>query len=126
MSHNDFINDLMMWIDNHIEGKMNLDTVSQRAGYSKWHLQRMFKEYTGHPLGEYIRAHRLKKSAERLLKGDEPIIDVAISFGYDSQQSCQANLHLKLFWQQSHPDFSSLSERHLHWRTVREQGINLY
>ncbi|BCQ45000.1 hypothetical protein ERHA55_25270 [Erwinia rhapontici] len=66
---------------------MDLDTVSARAGYSKWHLQRMFKQHTGHALGEYIRERRLKKSAERLARGGEPILDVAISFGFDSQQS---------------------------------------
>ncbi|MFC0140378.1 helix-turn-helix domain-containing protein [Erwinia mallotivora] len=68
-------------------GQLPLDTVARRAGYSKWHLQRMFKQYTGYPLGEYIRARRLKKSAERLARGGEPILDVAISFGFDSQQS---------------------------------------
>ena len=82
-----FIHDLIDWIDNNIEARLDLDTVSERAGYSKWHLQRMFKQHTGHALGEYIRARRLKKSAERLAKGGEPILDVAISFGFDSQQS---------------------------------------
>lgn len=60
MSHDDFISDLVQWIDNHIEGKMDLDTVADRAGYSKWHLQRMFKQHTGYALGEYIRQRRLK------------------------------------------------------------------
>ena len=87
MSHDDFIRDLVEWIDTHIEGKMDLDTVADRAGYSKWHLQRMFKQHTGYALGEYIRERRLKKSAERLARGGEPILDVAISFGFDSQQS---------------------------------------
>ncbi len=27
-------------------------------GYSKWHLQRMFKKETGHSLGQYIRSRR--------------------------------------------------------------------
>lgn len=82
-----FIQDLRDWIDNHIEARLDLDTVSERAGYSKWHLQRMFKEHTGLPLGEYIRAEKLKKSADRLTNSDEPILNVAISLGFDSQQS---------------------------------------
>ncbi|MBP2171478.1 AraC family transcriptional activator of mar-sox-rob regulon [Erwinia toletana] len=82
-----FIHDLLDWIDNHIEGRLDLNTVSERAGYSKWHLQRMFKEHTGLPLGEYIRAEKLKKSADRLTNSDEPILNVAISLGFDSQQS---------------------------------------
>ncbi len=87
MSHDDFFSDLLRWIDTQIEGKIDLDRVAARAGYSKWHLQRMFKQYTGYALGEYIRERRLKKSAERLAEGEEPILQVAISFGFDSQQS---------------------------------------
>ncbi|CUU24074.1 AraC family transcriptional regulator [Duffyella gerundensis] len=82
-----FIHDLINWIDNNIEGRLDLDTVSERAGYSKWHLQRMFKEHTGHPLGEYIREKKLKKSADRLTTSNEPILNVAIALGFDSQQS---------------------------------------
>ncbi|THD33498.1 AraC family transcriptional regulator, partial [Pantoea sp. R102] len=36
-----FIHDLIDWIDNNIEARLDLDTVAGRAGYSKWHLQRM-------------------------------------------------------------------------------------
>ncbi len=82
-----FIHDLIDWIDNNIEARLDLDTVSERAGYSKWHLQRMFKEHTGYPLGEYIRVKKLKKSADRLTSTNEPILNVAISLGFDSQQS---------------------------------------
>ncbi|MBZ6410060.1 MAG: helix-turn-helix domain-containing protein [Kalamiella piersonii] len=82
-----FIHDLIDWIDNNIEARLDLDTVSERAGYSKWHLQRIFKEHPGSPLGEYIRIKKLKKSADRLTTTNEPILNVAISLGFDSQQS---------------------------------------
>lgn len=82
-----FFNDLIHWIDEHIECRMNLDKVAARAGYSKWHLQRMFKEHTGYALGEYIRKKKLEKSAARLTQSDDPILSVAISMGFDSQQS---------------------------------------
>ncbi|WP_029685867.1 helix-turn-helix domain-containing protein [Tatumella saanichensis] len=82
-----FFNDLIGWIDSHIENRLNLDLVAERAGYSKWHLQRMFKEHTGYALGEYIRKKKLEKSAARLTTSNEPILSVAISMGFDSQQS---------------------------------------
>ncbi len=87
MNHCSFIDDLVKWINDHIETKMDLDKVAERAGYSKWHLQRMFKQHTGYPLGEFIRERRMKKSAERLAQSAEAIMDVAISFGFYSQQS---------------------------------------
>ncbi len=81
------IQDLIDWIDNHLDSRLDIDTVARRAGYSKWHLQRIFKEHTGHPLGEYIRAQKLQKSVERLAHSNEPILNVAIALGFDSQQS---------------------------------------
>ena len=38
-----FIHDLLGWIDNNLDSRLDIDTVSRRAGYSKWHLQRIFK-----------------------------------------------------------------------------------
>ncbi|HHG8775366.1 AraC family transcriptional regulator [Raoultella sp. BIGb0138] len=87
MSTDAFIHDLLDWIDNNLESRLDINTVSRRAGYSKWHLQRIFKEHTGYPLAEYIRAQKLQKSLERLTHSDEPILNVAIALGFDSQQS---------------------------------------
>ena len=81
------IQDLIDWIDNHLDSRLDIDPVARRAGYSKWHLQRIFKEHTGQPLGEYIRAKKLQKSIERLAHSNEPILNVAIALGFDSQQS---------------------------------------
>ena len=82
-----FIHDLLEWIDNNLDSRLDIETVSKRAGYSKWHLQRIFKEHTGYPIAEYIRAQKLQKSMERLTHSDEPILNVAIALGFDSQQS---------------------------------------
>ena len=81
------IHDLLDWIDNNLESRLDIETVARRAGYSKWHLQRIFKEHTGYPLAEYIRMHKLQRSVERLANSDEPILNVAIALGFDSQQS---------------------------------------
>lgn len=82
-----FIHDLLDWIDNNLDSRLDIETVSKRAGYSKWHLQRIFKEHTGYPIAEYIRAQKLRKSMERLTHSDEPILNVAIALGFNSQQS---------------------------------------
>ncbi|HGE8387912.1 TPA: AraC family transcriptional regulator, partial [Serratia marcescens] len=51
MNTTGFITDLKAWIDNNLEEKLDINTVADRAGYSKWHLQRMFKRQTGYALG---------------------------------------------------------------------------
>lgn len=80
------IQDLIDWIDNHLDSRLDIDTVARRSGYSKWHLQRIFKEHTGQPWRIYSGA-KLQKSVERLAHSNEPILNVAIALGFDSQQS---------------------------------------
>ena len=76
-----FMHDLLDWIDNNLDSRLDIETVARRSGYSKWHLQRLFKEHTGYPLAGYIRARKLQKSVERLTHSDEPILNVAIALG---------------------------------------------
>ena len=40
------IRDLLTWLEGHLDQPLSLDNVAAKAGYSKWHLQRMFKDVT--------------------------------------------------------------------------------
>ena len=53
------IHSILSWIEDNLESPLSLEKVSERSGYSKWHLQRMFKKETGHSLGQYIRSRKL-------------------------------------------------------------------
>lgn len=44
------IRDLLIWLEGHLDQPLSLDNVAAKAGYSKWHLQRMFKDVTGHAI----------------------------------------------------------------------------
>ncbi|WP_034912143.1 MULTISPECIES: MDR efflux pump AcrAB transcriptional activator RobA [Erwinia] len=81
------IRDLLVWLESHLDQPLSLDNVAARAGYSKWHLQRMFKDVTGHAIGAYIRARRLSKAAVALRLTSRPILDIALQYRFDSQQT---------------------------------------
>lgn len=81
------IRDLLSWLESHLDQPLSLDNVAAKAGYSKWHLQRMFKDVTGHAIGAYIRARRLSKSAVALRLTSRPILDIALQYRFDSQQT---------------------------------------
>ena len=59
MSHQDIIQTLIEWIDEHIDQPLNIDIVARKSGYSKWYLQRMFRTVMHQTLGDYIRQRRL-------------------------------------------------------------------
>ena len=83
----DFVNDLIIWINKNIEMPLKIDDVAIRSGYSKWHLQRLFFSETGQNLGGFIREKKLCLILEAVITTNEPLINIAMRFGFDSQQS---------------------------------------
>ncbi len=81
------IHSILDWIENNLQTPLSLEKVSQRSGYSKWHLQRMFKKETGYSLGQYIRNRKLTEIALKLQESNEPILYLAESYGFESQQT---------------------------------------
>jgi|GEM_PF-351202 len=78
---------LLEWIENNIESSLSLDYISQKSGYSKWHVQRIFKKNTGLKIADYIRRRKISKAALAIKLTDRSIYDIALEFGYDSQQT---------------------------------------
>lgn len=87
MDQVNIIRDLLSWLEKNLDQPLSLDNVAAKAGYSKWHLQRMFKEVTGQAIGAYIRARRLSKAAIALRTTSRPILDIALQYRFDSQQT---------------------------------------
>lgn len=87
MAHRDIIYTLTAWIDEHIDQPLNIDVVAKKSGYSKWYLQRMFRTVMRQTLGDYIRQRRLQLAAEQLRATQRPIFDIAMDYGYVSQQT---------------------------------------
>ncbi|MBS0877569.1 MULTISPECIES: helix-turn-helix domain-containing protein [unclassified Tatumella] len=84
---NSFTQDLVDWIEKHLEGKLTIDDVAAKAGYSKWHLQRMFREDTGFQLASYIRYRKLHKAALILKMTAMPAVEISDLLGFSSQQT---------------------------------------
>lgn len=81
------IHDLLIWIEENLDMSLTLEDISIKAGYSKWHLQRMFKNITGHNLGSYIRGRRLSECAVALRFTGHSILDIGMQYQFDSQQT---------------------------------------
>lgn len=82
-----FVEELIEWVEIHLETRPNLDEVARISGYSKWHLQRKFKRITGIQLATYIRSRILTRAAVALRITNRSIIDISDELGFDSQQT---------------------------------------
>lgn len=81
------INSLIDWIEENLETPLCSEQISLHAGYSRWYMQRMFKEVTGTTLWHYIIQRRLAQSLTYLADANEAILDIACRLQFDSQQT---------------------------------------
>lgn len=45
--HTTVIKDVLLWIEHNLDQSLLLDDVANKAGYTKWYFQRLFKKVTG-------------------------------------------------------------------------------
>lgn len=81
------IQEVVKYIDAHLEEKLNLDSIAKDVGYSKYHLSRMFVNIVGFTAHNYIQRRRLTEAARLLIFTDNPIMEIALFAGYETQQS---------------------------------------
>ena len=75
------------YIESHLDGKLELETVAEAVHYSKYHLHRLFTEIVGMTIHDYVQRRQLTEAAKLLVFSDKPIIEIAFICGYESQQS---------------------------------------
>lgn len=87
MNNKKMINKIIDYIENNLDSQLNLDSIAKEAGYSKFHLNRVFLECVGCTIYKYIQMRRLTVAAEKLVYTKKPIVEIAFEANYDSQQS---------------------------------------
>lgn len=77
------IRDIINWIESDLSRPMRSSDIAEKAGYSRWHLQRSFKYVTGHTMGHYIRSRRMTVAAVLLKTTKLSIASIYLRVGYD-------------------------------------------
>ncbi|SPW28305.1 right oriC-binding transcriptional activator [Edwardsiella tarda] len=85
--HQLLVDALIQWIEQNLDKRILIDDIADRAGYSKWYLQRLFKEVTGYNLAAYVRRRRLIRAAAELQRSNKKIMEITLQYGFDSQQT---------------------------------------
>ena len=81
------IENVIEYIESHIDEKLDLEKVSEAVHYSKYHLHRMFTNTVGMTIHDYVQRRQLTEAAKLLVFSAKPIIEVAFLCGYESQQA---------------------------------------
>jgi AraC family transcriptional regulator len=77
----------VIFIENNLHEDIRVDEAAGAAGYSYYHFHRVFEAALGESVGSYIRSRRLKRAADDLLYTDKKILDIALDYQFDSQES---------------------------------------
>lgn len=78
------MNDALAYLEENLDGEIDLSVAAQKACCSVYHFQRIFSYMAEVPLSEYIRKRRLSCAAFDLQNTGDKVIDIALKYGYDS------------------------------------------
>jgi len=72
-------------IDRHLDGDLDLETVSRVAAFSKFHFHRQFAATFGLSVHRYVQLARMKRASHRLALNDaQSVTEIAMDAGYDA------------------------------------------
>lgn len=74
-------------IDAHLNESLTVEELSGIAAFSKHHFHRQFSALLGVPVSKYIQLRRLKRASYQLAFRSNPILEVALTNGYEGPES---------------------------------------
>ncbi|MEW8994534.1 helix-turn-helix domain-containing protein [Clostridium sp.] len=81
------IQNTINYIEDNIEAELDADILAAKIYTSSFNFQRVFSILCDCTLGEYIRNRRLTLAGYELLSEDISILDIAIKYGYQTNES---------------------------------------
>lgn len=82
-----YVRAVLDYIESHLEDEVTSADVARTAGFSLSHFHSVFRAAMGTPLASYIRNRRLIHSAKRLTETGEPIVDIALRYGFSGHEA---------------------------------------
>ena len=84
-NYQDRMQRVLDYIDQHLDGDLDLETVSRVAAFSKFHFHRQFTATFDLSLHRYVQLARMKRASHQLAHCDaDSVTDIAMDAGYDA------------------------------------------
>ncbi len=72
------------FIGDHCTEELSLDMAAQRAGFSKYHFSRLFKQFAGVSYYKYLNQKRIECAEQLLIHPDMSVTEVSLNCGFQS------------------------------------------
>ena len=70
-----------------LDGRLNLDRMAGRLGYSRYHFHRLFRSVVGETPRAHVERLRMERAAYKLWISPESVLDIALSVGFRSHET---------------------------------------
>lgn len=87
MEWSDSIMRAIHYMESHIQEELTVGEIAKQACTSPYYFQKGFSMLCGLTVGEYLKKRRLTLAGSELISTDRKIIEIALSYGYDSPDS---------------------------------------
>lgn len=77
----------LLFIEENLKRKINLEDIADAANFSQWYFHRLFRILTGYCVNDYLRRRRLCEASHELLYTPKPILQIAKEYQFESQES---------------------------------------
>ncbi|EFH6920373.1 Transposon Tn10 TetD protein [Escherichia coli] len=82
------VDGVIKFIDDNIEkNNITINILSDYSGYSRRHLQLLFRKYIGMPIGKYIKLRKISRASIYLILTNKKISDISETMLFDSPQT---------------------------------------
>lgn len=81
------LNNIVEYIENHLEEKIDYKEISKMIGVNEYTFQKIFSVICNISITEYIRNRRLSNAGQELYLKNEKVIDMAIRYQYENATS---------------------------------------
>ena len=83
----DSIQETLIWIEENLTKRVEIEKLADIAHLSPFYYQRLFSRLVGKPVMEYAKLRRLANAADHLAKNRRRIIDAAMDFGFENHET---------------------------------------
>ncbi len=83
----DLLENILLDIENNIKNNINASALSKKYNFSESHLRKIFSFVFNQSVASYIRSRILTATLNDILETDNDIIDIAIKYGFEYEQS---------------------------------------
>lgn len=78
---------VIQYIEEHLNSKLELNKIAQKACMSPFHFHRLFKQETTIPVKRFIESLKMEKAFQALLQPLSKVQDIALDLGYNDSET---------------------------------------